>query len=327
MLPQIAKSNTLVDSSASEMAGTSWSYGWYLFEDGKVVGPLQADDAFSRAEKTPSGQMRMVSRKGFTQWYPLGDFAELHAMAGKYADQLAQAKRTIAPDRHTYADHQPIAKVLGPTPRPQVATATPDSFARIKLASQGIQENRNAPAQNPLTRKEKKRLRQQERRAQKVDATHAAKARESESQPQPRILTFDDQYLLVASRLRLGQQRSPFLAGFIFFPITIGGYWGAWLSRVSEELTWHLTGSSRVNFVLPIWMALIPGVHLVFAWMLARLMAEVEMQNGYRTVSPVLATLLAIFPPFYMQLLQGAMNRHWRLHVYHSMDRRLMDRS
>lgn len=324
MSQQVAKSRANSSISELEMAGASWSYGWYLFEDGKVVGPLQADDAFNRGEKTSTGQMRMVSRKGFTQWYPLSDFAELHLMAGKYADQLANAKQRAmsASPTHGFAEHQPVAKTLGPSTMASPSGSS-DPTTKIRLASQDILEKKSPLAMEGLTRKEKKRLKQQERRLQKDNHPAqgvGANAPESKGQQQ-RVFTFEDQYLLVASRLRLGQQKSPFVAGFVYFPLTAGGYWGAWLSRASEELTWHLAGSSRVNFVLPMWMALIPGVHLVFAWMLARLLSEVEMQNGYRTISPVFSTILAVFPPLYIQLIQGAMNRHWRLHVYHSMDR------
>jgi hypothetical protein len=43
-----------------------------------------------------------------------------------------------------------------------------------------------------------------------------------------------------------------------------------------------------------------------------------EMQNGYRSTNTFLATLAAVFPPFYMIMIQSALNKHWRLHVYHS---------
>lgn len=326
MSQQIAKSTTESNGTDFNTANPSWSNGWYLFEDGKVIGPLQANEAFHRPEKTPSGQSRMVSRKGFTQWYPLRDFAELHSMAGKYADQLALAKRAASPINQAFAQHEPIAKTLGPDHRQAVSTPS-DSIARIQIASQDILNSKAAPVKSNLTRHQRKQLQKEERRKQQASAKKTMSV--STKMPLPtaerqRVSAFEDQYLLVASRLRLGRQRSPFVSGFIYTPLTLGGYWGSWVDRVSEELTWHLSGSSRVNFVLPMWMALIPGVHLYFAWMLARLLSEVEMQNGYRTISPAFAVFLALIPPFYMLSIQSAMNRHWRLHVYHSMDRQML---
>lgn len=319
MSQQVAKPTTDAPGNDANTPNL-WSNGWYLFEDGKVVGPLQASDAFHRSEQTPSGQPRMVSRKGFTQWYPLKDFAELHSMAGKYADQLAQAKRPPVVSQQAFAQHQPVAKTLGPQAHNQPASKlTRDPIAKIQTASQDILNDRTVPQKHNLSRKNRKRLEREQAKLRQASAQQSPVSPPSSSYA--RVATFEDQYLLVASRLRLGQQRSPFVSGFIYSLLTLGVYWGSWMSRSSEELTWHLSGSSRVNFVLPMWMALIPGVHLYFAWMLARLASEVEMQNGYKTVSPAFATILAVIPPFYMLSLQSAMNRHWRLHVYHSMDR------
>ena len=326
MSQQIAKPTTDATGSDANTPNPSWSNGWYLFEDGKVVGPLQASEAFHRAERTPSGQPRMVSRKGFTQWYPLKDFAELHSMAGKYADQLALAKRPQTPSQQAFAQHEPVARTIGPQvsqPPPAVKPKS-DPLAKIQTASQEILNDRSVPQKNNLSRKARKRLQQEELRAQKAASVKMPFT--SQSAPEQRTNSFEDQYLLVASRLRLGQQRSPFVSGFIYTLLTLGGYWGSWMARSSEELTWHLSGSSRVNFVLPMWMSLIPGVHLYFAWMLARLVSEVEIQNGYKTISPAAATILAMVPPFYMLSIQSAMNRHWRLHVYHSMDRQVLAR-
>lgn len=325
MSQQIAKSTT--DANDFNATNPSWSNGWYLFEDGKVVGPLQANEAFHRPEKTPSGQIRMVSRKGFTQWYPLRDFAELHSMAGKYADQLAMAKKDPSPTQQVFAQHEPVAKAIGPNQLKTATQTTQDSLTKIQIASQDILNAKTPPGKVQLSAKAKRRLEKEERRAQKHAKGVSQIPTQVPSPTEQRPVTFDDQYLLVASRLRLGQQRRPFVAGFIYTPLSIGMYWWSWMTRASEELTWHLSGSSRVNFVLPMWMAMIPGVHLYFAWMLARLMSEVEIQNGYKTISPGLATILAIVPPFYMLSLQSAMNRHWRLHVYHSMDRQMLAKS
>jgi hypothetical protein len=63
---------------------------------------------------------------------------------------------------------------------------------------------------------------------------------------------------------------------------------------------------------------MIPGVHLILAYALARNVMQMEGQNGYRTINPIMVTLAALFPPFYILVIQSALNRHWRLHVYNS---------
>jgi len=124
----------------------------------------------------------------------------------------------------------------------------------------------------------------------------------------------------VASRLRLGRLRSPTRISVLYAPLTLFGYWAAWLALIDEEINWHLTGNIKRTQALPAWLALIPGVHFVFAWHVASLVAAMERQNGYNTVSPTAATILAVIPSFYMHHIQDAMNRHWRLHVYHSAE-------
>jgi hypothetical protein len=81
---------------------------------------------------------------------------------------------------------------------------------------------------------------------------------------------------------------------------------------------WHLTGSVKAKMSLPLWFCMIPGLHLFVAYSLASAVRQMEMQNGYRSTNTFLATLAAVFPPLYIIMIQSALNKHWRLHVYHS---------
>ncbi len=279
---------------------SNWSTGWYLYEDGKVVGPLDADDTFSRSVKTSAGQLRMVSRKGFSQWYPLTDFAELHHLASKYAGQSTQ---DLGANQSPMKRFEPVSKVVGPAVEVSSVAAT----AAVEITE----------PQKTLSRKEKKKLLREEK---KNAASAKAAVQEVEKKPIPS--NFDDQYLLLASRLRLGKIRSGLMAGFVLGPVTLFGYWAAWLLRAGEEVTWHLTGSAKVRFGLPIWMSLIPGIHLIFAIWLAKLVIEMEKQNGYKSMSMFGAGIAAICPPLFMWKLQNALNRHWRLHVKHAVSNR-----
>jgi hypothetical protein len=75
-----------LEKMASSMP--SWSEGWYIFEDGQVSGPLTAKEIFSSSSISEE-KPRLVSRKGFAQWYPVRDFALIHEMADQYALQLS----------------------------------------------------------------------------------------------------------------------------------------------------------------------------------------------------------------------------------------------
>lgn len=314
-----------MEKTSGDFSSTaSWSAGWYLFEDGKVIGPLTADEAFSREMESSAGVQRMVSRKGFAQWYPLKDFAELHTLAGKYAHQIASespSKPSLPTGSSSLSDMQPRAKVIGPDTQTIATKAMSDSAATIERARSEVVAKVPSSVGAP-SRKERKRLRQEEKRAKKLFLAEQRQQRVQNEPPVPTAtmnsMTFEARYLLVASRLRLGKVRNSWLAAFVLTPLTLLGYWASWLGRANEEVMWHVTGSSRIHFPLPLWFSFIPGVHLIFAWKLASMISQMERQNGYNTVSPVAATLLALLPPLYIHHIQSALNRHWRLHVANS---------
>jgi hypothetical protein len=313
---------------------STWANGWYVYEDGKIVGPLLADDTFKRSATSPKGHKRMVSRKGFTQWYPLKDFAEMHFMAGKYADQLAknfasQAPQTIDQGRKIFVPSaterfEPKSNVLGPqadqikTPAQPVVHVPEGSLsAQSHIETADLQMKSEVDEQPKTSRKEKKKqaieARRLERQTVKVDSKQKSQMADHVARP----ITFGDQYLQVASSLRLGKVRNAGVVSFFVTPLTFFGYWAFWVSIVTEEMSWHVTGTPRNPHVLPFWMCLIPGLHLLFAWKLIRMAQATEQENGYRTVWAPLAMVLALIPPFFIHYMQTALNQHWRLHVAH----------
>jgi hypothetical protein len=322
-------------ASDASSSATSWANGWYLYEDGQVIGPLNADDTFSRGETTKAGQKRLVSRKGFTQWYPIDDFVEMHMLAKRYQISDAKGQDSAGGARAGITEQSPVkhleprAKVLGPAgsaraAQPGMSMQTVESLQsheRMDVAADVTPVIKN-PIKKDLSRKEKKKLASLEKRdakRQQLEADHAAAQAAAAG---PAVLSsreqFQDQYLRVAGRLRLGKIKSAFWSSFLLTPVTLFGYWAVWLLTAGEEVTWHLTGSGRVRYGLPILLAMIPGFHLLFAWWLVRLIAEMEKQNGYQTVHLWFDPLLALFPPIFMHKMQVALNRHWTLHVHHA---------
>lgn len=352
--------NHVDSTSVLNVSKSSWEHGWYVFENGQVVGPLNVQDALGKTSTSDINNPRMVSRKGFTQWYPVQDFAEIYAMIGSHSEQLnsineqaAKAKNNFAPQSKTIAvaadltlnkdnlqsishleaaqenavteaetkvkaaqteissavntnasSHDALSDLATEPTQSLVSNRSP-TIPRVDSDEAPLNANNVAGANDPRTRKE---LRRQ------VKAAQAAARSQKLMDP----ALFAQHYFAVRGRLRLGRVFSPVTGALVYTPLTLGGYWWDWFARSSEEVSWHVNGSSKVNFVLPIWCCMIPGVHLVLAYLLANMVSKMEMENGYRGVKPVLATMLALFPPFYILMMQSALNRHWRLHVYHS---------
>jgi hypothetical protein len=268
-------------SSSMTNETDAWEGGWYIFEEGAIVGPLNSTDTFAREPLTATGQMRMVSRKGFSQWYPIKDFAEIYFMARGVV--TTKPMETIAV--RSSKSYEPVPVKIGPSPSSKILS---------------VQQEVSSLASKPST----------------PEALPNQGAVEHEKKS---AATFERQYLHVFSRLRLGRILSPVVGAFVYTPLTLGGYWWAWMVTASEEVSWHLTGASRMSSVIPLASCMIPGVHLIVAYLLARMVRQMEQQNGYQSVNPIIATILAIFPPFYMILIQRALNRHWQRHVVNSV--------
>jgi hypothetical protein len=353
--------NHVDSASVLNASKSSWEHGWYVFENGQVVGPLNVEDALGKTSASDSNSARMVSRKGFTQWYPVQDFAEIYAMIGSHSEQLngvneqaAKAKNNVALQSKMIAvaadatlnknNNQTISHLgaaqenavteaetkvkaaqteisgtvnsdvtsqgtlsdlaTDPTQQRLVSHRSP-TIPRVDAFEAPLNVNNASAANDPRTRKELKR---------QVQAAQAAARSQKLMDP----ALFAQHYFAIRGRLRLGRVFSPVAGALVYTPLTLGGYWWDWFARSSEEVSWHVNGSSKVNFVLPVWCCLIPGVHLVLAYLLADMVSKMELENGYHGVKPILATILALFPPFYILMMQSALNRHWRLHVYHS---------
>ncbi len=259
-----------------------WDGGWYVFEDGKVVGPLSSVDTFTTQRLKGPEQTGMVSRKGFTQWYPIQSFSEIHTMAGGFANVRAQSDANPSRPLNKF---EPVAKFVGPS-----------GVSKLSLAQEELSSGLSLEDEMTAFPKSDKRSQLAQANAQSVN-------------------DFNQQYLQVFSRLRLGRITNLILGPLVYVPLTLGGYWWAWMMTASQEVSWHLNASSRMNFVVPMWTCIVPGAHLVVAFLLARMVRQMEQQNGYSTINLVFATVAAIFPPLYMIIIQSALNKHWRLHV------------
>jgi len=121
------------------------------------------------------------------------------------------------------------------------------------------------------------------------------------------------EYIEVKSKLRLGTRLNPYTLAFFALPLTLGIYVTSWYRTIVAELLFHVSGEYKNN--LPdAHLSWLPGAHFVAFYRLARLVREVERQNGYSSTKPWLIVVAACFPPLAVFLIQSAVNRHWNLH-------------
>lgn len=336
------------ETSSGQDQLSAWSNGWYVFEDGQVSGPLNAKDALGSEKSASTGAIRMVSRKGFTQWYPVRDFAEIYGMIEEYSRRLDTKSASVKPSANEFAPKSKIISTnVGDGPIVNSVASLTDNVAEqsASLKNLGIETQKilesieatenvqqdvtvatrsptipgNTESESPVAADTSAVLPQDDKKLKKVlrrQVRQAQSAARNQKLMDPKL--FAERYFDLHSRLRLGRIFSPTIGAFIYTPLTLGGYWWDWFVRACDEVSWHLTGSVKTKMSLPLWFCMIPGLHLIVAYSLARAVRNMEMQNGYRSTKPFLAAVAAIFPPFYMLLIQSALNKHWRLHVYHS---------
>jgi len=282
---QVPLANPLM---SREIAST-WPDGWYLYENGKLNGPLTASDAFALPPETEGGVQRLVSRKGFTQWYPLSDLAQIFQLTAGMEKKLESATKATKAAKATMIAPKPSVRTKSVGPRSasaQVASGLSETSALRKAVSESAAQSA-APA-SP------------------VPKTTAKKA-------------IVQEYYLARSRLRLGQLRNPWATAVGSMPLTLGSYWAFWYASTQREIEFHTQGAVAA----PKWlktgaaMSLLPIVNIWFTYKLAAKVREMESQNKYGHISPALAAVMAILPPLALGYLQSALNRHWLLHAKH----------
>lgn len=308
---------------------SNWPGGWYVFNEGKVEGPYTADQTFEMDAMSREGKPILVSRKGFTQWYALKDMAEIFKITESLGKRVALEKAAVALKNAgtSSMDHQMTAVAL-----PAESSVKPVQQTEAVVASARVQKKQvgpklqmkatlldyNPPAApgpvsaTPTVIKTRGSLdHTKEQQHSEAPATLLADPRERNKKE---LL---QEYFFVRGRMRLGKIRSPWASAFFGVPMTLGLILPFWMNSLLKEIFYH----SANNLKIPKWivpLGMIPVLHLFSVHRLACLVREMEMQNRYKSISPLLATIFGIFPPFAMAYLQDGANRHWLLHARHT---------
>lgn len=333
-----------------EQMQSAWPGGWYVYEDGKVDGPLTAQEAFSRPSEAASGKPRMVSRKGFSQWYALRDLSEIFRLTEAMGRRLENAPatpsvvtasglsgsamhKTPPPPFRVQAGHVG-PKGARPEPRSSISESSVTKVAieapEAKAADTKSTTLRpsavvGAAASGPETLSGTAGM-------PKIPIAEPVTSRPPQSiNPGVREVSANDkiilkrakeavlsEYFLQRTRLRLGDLRSSWLIGLVGLPLTLGVYWLVWFNRLAHEIKAH-AGDKGCPVVPPSLFAIVPIVHFYMVFRLAKAMQAIEAQNRYAGISAPAAAVFALFPPLALIYLQEAANRHWLLHAKHAL--------
>ncbi len=270
---------------------------WYVFRDGEVDGPFEIRDVLKLPQISTSGAPIHVSRSGLDRWLTLKEFSDLYHAH----DQFAQDhRRDISAFQRRVQEQMDLLNHLKDAP----VDTTPAAKSPL------IPERKHAVIPTPVTPPAAATVRPK---------PTVTAAKETETVREPIQLPKGNQYFLHKNKYRLGDLHSPFMVGVVKFILTLGLTWGPFLKARAYELLWHIYGKHDYRQVMPpILFSYVPGLHVIYAYRLAKLLNMAESQNQYRKTSPALAAALAILPPLAMIYLQRNINFHWKMHAKHA---------
>lgn len=295
------------ESNTPNAGVMGWPNDWYIYKNGEVLGPLSANETFSKSHSLSPSQTSpvtqgesdmLVCRKGFTQWYPYYDLASLYQTSESHSknvtheleklENILKTKETTSKEPENILQKQSVKqKELGP-----------ELTALKKIAAPVKAQNRDKPKPKQTG----------------TSSHQLKKVAKSSEQKTLTPLHFGQEYFALKGRFRLGPLNNPYFL-IMKCTLTLGISWWFWFKRTLQDVSWHMTGAHHPKNWPPIFLAALPIAHIYMAYRLALFVRQVENQNHYQVIRPWLAALLAIFPPFAMYYIQDTINRHWRLHV------------
>lgn len=284
--------------------GRLWNDGWYLYSSGEVSGPYEAKEIFLAKNKALGApEQFFVSRKGLSRWYELAIVSEIYSDGNNF---LKSKRKNRNNKRKNAKDLKVQGKVLGFKKNSAPANSTEKKSQEFKTKSE--RSAQTPPRQNPKKAKISIKGQNSGKPQDDISPVHSNSER-----------SLAYHHLILKGRLRLGTIQSEFKTAFLKIIFSIGYFLKSWYEQALIETTFHLDDpmvNARINKT---WMILIPGYHLLLFYRLGKLILQMEVQNHYKKTSPMTVLILGLFPPLAVYYLQNAMNRHWKLHVAHSV--------
>lgn len=113
---------------ANDGSGKVWQEGWYIFQDGKIQGPMGLMEALSRPYFGQDQQAALISRRGYNQWYDLKLLAPLLDPVA-VQKQAGEHKKSI----HHHLTDQDRTR------------SSPENFTKFNVGGTDIFESRDSP--------------------------------------------------------------------------------------------------------------------------------------------------------------------------------------
>jgi len=314
-----------------------WSGDWFVFNNGAIQGPLSATQAFAMEATDIQGKPLLISKKGFTQWYALRELAEIFKVTEDLGRRVDKEKAALSQQqliskeidtRKQNAKSNRQIKLTSDSSEKRVEYFSPKLVKKqVGPKSHRVVDIRTGPSEalkleEPIVAKTTSDAKTRAVVTKKVapqivgDATPYKSPIVTKTQSEPDKKKLLQEYFFIRGRLRLGKIRNPWATAFFGLPLSFGLLWPFWMGSLLKEIFYH--SANRVSFPKSIVvMGFVPGLHFYGIYRLAQLVREMEMQNKYKSVSPILAAAFAVFPPFALAYLQDAANRHWLLHARH----------
>lgn len=274
------------DQDPIKMQGSSfkWPDDWFIYDGKAISGPLTAEQVFANEPSDDSAKM-MVSRKGFSQWYPLRDFAHLYRFAD--CNEISQKSGSDVFFAPVSANQVGMLKdtvsVMSEIRDPNLSLAhfIPERAVKIHKAVTSSNETR----------------------APKSDFNSSE------------VTSIQQEYLVQKGRIRLGVVRNSGLLALVFGMLSLGTYFVLWIRKAYYEVQYHLDGTHQKPGFLSSIAILLP---FVCAWpllKLARKVVDMERQNNLQSTTLAVVAMLSFFPPFPVFYLQRKINQHWMAHA------------
>lgn len=299
----------------------NWPGDWYVYEDGRISGPLAAEEAFCLDNEAPSGKPRMISRKGFSQWYALKDLSEIFRLTENLGRKIEKSNDEVL--KHSQPDHNQTTEIKPKLIRGQISTKSAPNRPTSSITQTPNLETKSTPDKAPEpTALPSPTTESPTISAESVPTPNSPQTLAPSSGAKSITATLMQEYLILRSKLHLGKIKNPWILAFGGLPATFGLLWAFWIHELSLEVSDHCKASSKNKVspkIPPAFLAMVPLVHFFIVWRLAKIVIAMENQNRYQSVSAWYAVTLAIFPPLTMVYLQDAANKHWLLHVRHSI--------
>jgi hypothetical protein len=266
--------------------------GWYLMRDGQSHGPYAIDDLLSIQH--PSSYF--VSRRNLAQWYPLDEFMG-----------FVQRLDAVGPVHNgsdvfglnSKVDVKAFEQFKGVQSMPEVRRKT------IRPKAGGVAAKSSRARSYPASSFETMDAIRHSIRDPETGRAHLAR--------RWNLRPFRVRDAITS--LRLGETRKAGFSELTRFCFSLGLSFLKWFDTLWSEIDAHLHEKVPMQRTKPnVALAIIP-LHFIGIFKLARMIQQMEKENGYQHTHAGLAVALAVFPPLSMVYLQRCANRHWQAHI------------